>query len=146
MAVRLDNPSVDNGGERVQKKSDGKIYVEGFDRSGFLSWMTNSRVYYIQGDTATFDRLEPLFSSVPEAKGELNSSKNWATAAVAFAISAVVAGCVGAFSKDDETRSIGLTTAIAGLVLEFFAVRQSNNHYNSAVDIYNDHVRNGSNW
>lgn len=141
-AVRLDNPSFDlsaGTGPLVNQGSEGPVSIDGLDRSGILSWLTNSRVYFVKGDTATFDVVESLVSAIPEARDELSSTKAWAVIGIVSAIVAVTGVTMGVVCKGDDMVSLGLSLAVGGYGFEIFSVRQSNNHYNNAVDIYNAH-------
>lgn len=122
--------------EKTQEPENQVVLIEGFDKGWFSTGLLGSKVYIMDGDTVRYDRLESLVSGMPKAKEELSSSKNWGYAGIIFALVAVVGVNVWAYGSDDVATG-GAIATLGGFFLEGYCVRQSNNHYNTAVDIYN---------
>lgn len=143
VSVGATGPSLDgSAGQDTQvKEKDEKVFIDGLDRSGFFAWLMNSRTYYIQGDTAYYDQVEPLVSQIPKAKEELQSSRSWSIVALvsgAFAIGGIV---YGAACKGEGRMAAGYTVGLVSFGFEIFSGRVANNHYNSAINLYNAYQR-----
>lgn len=122
--------------EKTQEPENRVVLIEGYDKGWFSTGLLKSKTYIMDGDTVRGNQLEPLLLEIPKAKEELSASRNWGYAGLLFALVAVVGVNVWAYGSDDVSVGGGIAT-LGGFFLEGYCVRQSNNHYNTAIDIYN---------
>lgn len=122
--------------EKTQEPENRVVLIEGYDKGWFSTGLLKSKTYIMDGDTVRGNQLEPLLLEIPKAKEELSASRNWGYAGLLFALVAVVGVNVWAYGSDDVATG-GAIATLGGFFLEGYCVRQSNNHYNTAIDIYN---------
>lgn len=141
-AEQEDVSTVDVGAydQAGQYSANGVPLIEGFSKGWFSTGLLGSKVYMLEGDTIRFDRVETMLADIPKAKDELASSKRWGYASIVFALTAIIGVNVWAYGSSDVSAGGGIAT-LGGLLLEGYCVRQSNNHYNTAIDIYNARLR-----
>lgn len=127
--------------EEMQETPEKEVrLIYSLDKGFFSTGLFNSKIHMLDADTLRYDQFESLSADFPKVREELSSTKHWSIAAIAFAITTIVGLNVWAYGSGDAA-SIGGYATLGGLLLEGFCVRQSNNHYNAAIDLYNERMR-----